>query len=81
VIAQAVNMMNCLNGPEQFIIPIYQRTYSWTLNECAQLWEDIIKTSSNDEVVGHFVGSVVFVHWKCRNLCPRSCEETSDENS
>ncbi len=37
MIAQAVNLMNFLKGPKQFIIPIYQRTYSWTLKECGQL--------------------------------------------
>jgi len=26
VIAQAVNLMNFLKGPKQFVIPIYQRT-------------------------------------------------------
>ena len=31
MIAQAVNLMNFLKGPKPFIIPIYQRTYSWTL--------------------------------------------------
>jgi uncharacterized protein with ParB-like and HNH nuclease domain len=53
--------MNFLKGPKQFIMPIYQRTYSWTLKECGQLWDDIIKTGSNDKVAGHFVGSVVYI--------------------
>jgi hypothetical protein len=44
MIAQAVNLMNFLKGPKQFIIPIYQRTYSWTMKECGQLWDDIVKT-------------------------------------
>ena len=61
MIAQAVNLMNFLKGPKQFIIPIYQRTYSWTLKECGQLWDDIIKTGGNDKVEGHFVGSVVYI--------------------
>jgi uncharacterized protein with ParB-like and HNH nuclease domain len=61
VIAQAVNLMNFLKGPKQFIIPIYQRTYSCTLKECGQLWDDIIKTGGNDKVSGHFVGSVVYI--------------------
>ncbi len=37
MIVQAVNLMNSLKGPKQFIIPIYQRTYSWALKECGQL--------------------------------------------
>lgn len=61
MIAQAVNLMNFLKGPKQFIIPIYQRTYSWTLKECGQLWDDIVKTGGNDKVAGHFVGSVVYI--------------------
>jgi hypothetical protein len=28
MIAQAINLMNFLKGPKQFIIPFYQRTYS-----------------------------------------------------
>jgi len=45
----------------QFIIPIYQRTYSWTTKECEQLWEDILRVGQNDDVDGHFIGSVVYV--------------------
>ncbi|QWR77894.1 DUF262 and DUF1524 domain-containing protein [Candidatus Magnetomonas plexicatena] len=59
--AQAVNLMNYLKGPKQFIIPIYQRTYSWTRKECAQLWDDIIKAGSDDKISGHFIGSVVYI--------------------
>ena len=28
----------------QFVIPIYQRTYSWSEKECRQLWHDILRT-------------------------------------
>ena len=45
----------------QFIIPIYQRTYSWTTKECEQLWEDVLRVGRNDDVDGHFIGSVVYV--------------------
>ncbi len=45
----------------QFIIPIYQRTYSWTTKECEQLWEDILRVGRNHDVDGHFIGSVVYV--------------------
>jgi len=58
--------MNFLKGPKQFIIPIYQRTYSWTLKEYGQLWDDIIKTGGNDKVEGHFVGSAMYIE---RGLC------------
>ena len=32
----------------KFLIPMYQRPYAWTLEECEQLWNDIV-TFFNDE--------------------------------
>ncbi len=43
------------------MIPIYQRTYSWTEKECRQLWSDILRAGANDEISAHFIGSVVYV--------------------
>lgn len=45
----------------QLSIPIYQRTYSWKIKECEQLWKDIIKAGSDKYISGHFVGSIVYV--------------------
>ncbi|WP_187938354.1 DUF262 and DUF1524 domain-containing protein [Helicobacter pylori] len=50
------------NQTNQFVIPIYQRLYSWEKEQCKQLWDDIIKTGGNDQIEGHFIGSIVFVH-------------------
>ena len=50
-----------LNGKKQFIIPIYQRTYSWTREQCEQLRNDIVRTASDKEVTSHFVGSIVYI--------------------
>lgn len=50
-----------LKKSPQFIIPIYQRSYSWTERECRQLWDDIIRTGRNDKISAHFVGSIVYV--------------------
>jgi uncharacterized protein with ParB-like and HNH nuclease domain len=50
-----------LEGTKQFIIPIYQRTYSWTEKQCDQLWNDIIHVSKNDNQGGHFIGSIVYI--------------------
>lgn len=59
--ADEANLLRFMNGPKQFIIPIYQRTYSWTLKECKQLWEDIIEAGKNDKISSHFLGSIVYV--------------------
>jgi len=58
--AVETNFLKFLQGTKQFVIPIYQRTYSWTLTQCEQLWKDIVRASGED-VAGHFVGSVVYV--------------------
>lgn len=50
-----------LEGKKQFIIPIYQRTYSWTREQCEQLWNDIVRSAKDDEIRGHFVGSIVYI--------------------
>ncbi len=45
----------------QFVIPIYQRLYSWKKEQCKQLWDDIIKIGGNDKINGHFIGSILYV--------------------
>ncbi|WP_208357339.1 DUF262 and DUF1524 domain-containing protein [Helicobacter pylori] len=45
----------------QFVIPIYQRLYSWKKEQCEQLWDDIIKIGGNDKINGHFIGSILYV--------------------
>ncbi len=49
------------NQTNQFVIPIYQRLYSWGKEQCKQLWDDIIKTGGNDQIKGHFIGSILYV--------------------
>ena len=51
-----------LEGKKQFIIPIYQRTYSWTREQCTQLWNDVVNAATNQAVKGHFIGSIVYIH-------------------
>lgn len=48
------------NQNNQFIIPIYQRLYSWKKEQCEQLWDDIIKIGGNDKMNGHFIGSILY---------------------
>ncbi|WP_187839472.1 DUF262 and DUF1524 domain-containing protein [Helicobacter pylori] len=49
------------NQTNQFVIPIYQRLYSWKKEQCKQLWDDIIKIGGNDKMNGHFIGSILYV--------------------
>lgn len=59
--ATEAKLLKFLQKSPQFVIPIYQRTYSWTEQQCQQLWDDIIRAGSNDAVGGHFIGSVVYI--------------------
>lgn len=59
--ATEAKLLSLLQKSPQFIIPIYQRTYSWTDKQCRQLWDDIVRAGSSDNVVVHFIGSIVYV--------------------
>ena len=56
--ANKSNIYFILNGKKQFVIPVYQRTYSWRYEQCNRLWNDIIDMQKNNKE-GHFVGSIV----------------------
>jgi len=59
--ATEAKLLEFLKKSPQFVIPIYQRTYSWAEKECRQLWDDILRTGGNDAVSAHFVGSIVYI--------------------
>ena len=59
--ATEARLLDFLKKSPQFVIPIYQRTYSWGDKECHQLWQDIMRAGRDDAVSGHFVGSIVYV--------------------
>jgi uncharacterized protein with ParB-like and HNH nuclease domain/predicted transport protein len=52
------NIYTILNGNKQFLIPVYQRYYSWEIEQCSRLWNDIVDMQKKNKV-GHFVGSIV----------------------
>ena len=48
-----------LGGSKQFIVPVFQRDYRWTSEQCHQMWKDILRVGHGDG--GHFIGSIVYV--------------------
>ena len=58
--ASSANLLSVIKGPKQFVIPIYQRTYSWHQSQCEQLFEDVVRISQSENIHGHFLGSVVY---------------------
>ncbi len=59
--ATEAQLLKFLQQSSQFLVPIYQRTYSWTVKECQKLWDDIVHVGSDDSIPSHFLGSVVYV--------------------
>ena len=59
--ATEANLLGFLKKSPQFVIPIYQRTYSWTERECQQLWDDIVRAGRDDAISVHFIGSIVYI--------------------
>jgi len=66
--ATEAKLLQILGVIAQFIIPIDQRTTSWTQKECQQLWTDILRTGVTDEIGVHFIGSVVPIDEGLGNL-------------
>lgn len=50
-----------LNTSRQFIVPIFQRNYSWQVEQQLQLWTDILRASNFSEKQNHFIGSIVYI--------------------
>ena len=55
------HLLTLLKKSSQFIVPIYQRVYSWQQGECEQLWSDILRAGVTDRMGAHFTGSIVYV--------------------
>ncbi|WP_024832895.1 DUF262 domain-containing protein [Ruminiclostridium josui] len=55
------SMLSFMQQPkQQFMIPVYQRTYKWTRLNCKQLLDDILRVSKYENRT-HFIGSIVYI--------------------
>ena len=66
--AKQANLLELLKGGNQFVVPIYQRLYSWEAAECDRLWSDIVAAGSSNRVIEHFTGSIVYVEREQGNI-------------
>ena len=46
----------------QYAIPVYQRNYEWSKEQCIKLFNDIVQAYKKDK--SHFCGSVVYALMK-----------------
>lgn len=66
--ATEANLLKFLKKSPQFVIPIYQRNYSWTEEQCRQLWTDLLRAGRLETVTAHFIGSIVYVERGLSNV-------------
>ena len=60
--AYDANLLELLSrSGTQFMVPIYQRVYSWGEEECGRLWADILHAGRSVRLDSHFTGSIVYV--------------------
>lgn len=55
----ASHLLEFLEGSKKrFIIPVYQRNYDWKIENCKQLYDDLVQVIRQDKA-SHFFGSIV----------------------
>ena len=59
--ANETSFLPFLQGPKQFLVPIFQRRYSWEKKHCQRLWDDIMRIGGNPGITSHFLGSIVYM--------------------
>ena len=59
---EAAKLVQYMEGSsKRFVIPVYQRNYDWKIENCKQLYEDLLKIIRNGRS-SHFFGSIVSVY-------------------
>lgn len=48
-----------IEGTKQYVVPLFQRSYSWDKREWEMLWDDVVELCENEELKSHFIGSIV----------------------
>lgn len=66
--ATEAKLLKFLKNAPQFIIPIYQRNYSWTEEQCKQLWLDLLRAGREANISAHFIGSIVYIERGLSNV-------------
>jgi uncharacterized protein with ParB-like and HNH nuclease domain len=57
--AEQKSVYHIFSGENQYVIPPYQRAYSWTTVQCKALFEDIKRAFYSEEQEGYFLGNMV----------------------
>jgi uncharacterized protein with ParB-like and HNH nuclease domain len=57
--ASETKLKDIIEGTKQYVVPLFQRAYSWKKSEWQVLWDDITELCLSDHPRPHFMGSIV----------------------
>lgn len=57
--ATETTLQPIIEGAKQYVIPLFQRPYSWGRKEWELLWNDLVELSEMERPRNHFLGSIV----------------------
>lgn len=57
--AKETKLQDIIEGTKQYVVPLFQRTYSWTNKEWNILWKDLVELCETENPRTHFIGSIV----------------------
>lgn len=57
--ASETRLQPIIEGTKQYVVPLFQRSYSWTKEEWKILWDDIAELCETGDNRSHFIGSIV----------------------
>ncbi len=59
--ASETKLQQIIEGTKQYVVPLFQRPYSWKKSEWQILWDDLIELCEAETPRTHFMGSIVTI--------------------
>jgi len=57
--ASETKLQQVIEGTKQYLVPLFQRPYSWKKSEWEALWNDLVELCEAENPRPHFMGSIV----------------------
>ena len=57
--ASETKLQQIIEGTKQYVVPLFQRPYSWKKSEWQMLWDDLLDLCELETPRTHFMGSIV----------------------
>jgi len=57
--ASETKLQRVIEGTNQYVVPLFQRPYSWDSKEWTVLWDDLVELYEEENPRTHFIGSIV----------------------